>query len=751
MDDELPLRLLSHNNGNFFVFETHQRPEVDHFDILSYTWGPTKKKENAYDCGIPGVEWRVVLQEQKINDIKQLMLQAGIQYLWVDSLCLDQNNEEETDQRITKIHQYYRNARRCHIMLGMSEAWHPQTIVDNLKYLDHVLFNLQGNSLASEAPGLTSYVINRLLEWENGKRWVFELDLPSVRSTAIEPGLLNCYATCISHVKMLFHNPYFSRVWTFQELILGRNICVWGMSSDGVSEIGEFSVWLDLATDAIDKAVKLRDWIQKWRRVNTTTIDTILKLVDEDIISLAARQVQVGGISSARTDIINGGPFWWRENLKGVRNIFSALAMVPRECERKPDFFRGLLGIFSGLFSEAEIQTELAGENLEKVSFAFFKQLSIKTGLAWTKLVMDCHGRENWSWIPILRNHENVISTEFFTGVMTLGRVNESGQATMEATTGLRGNPRKYTNIRLLQGNGSFDFIFKGCNCSKELKTDIPSTGQLATDDRPKEIVQDETGRSLVQCATLLGYALDPGCEDIQEYRRRLLHRLRPDWRISDPAAKPLGWVDRCVSGTAWQDPGLLGFRSHNMLINYTMVDMVGCLSRLAHASTANFMCEVTINCGCYIYAPFSLVFEALTAVEGSSLGGISATLDDDGRIEITDGLGLVQLGDVGRTFSLVAFGGDINAHKSHASICRRTKADQLVIPKQRWPSGRALVGDEFAHEVTDMMRDYGYLDTGVGNLLICRSDPMNPYKIVGVCVDDLIANKRGQTLVKID
>ncbi len=135
---------------------------------------------------------------------------------------------------------------------------------------------------------------------------------------------------------------------------------------------------------------------------------------------------------------------------------------------------------------------------------------------------------------------------------------------------------------------------------------------------------------------------------------------------------------------------------------------------------------------------------------EGSSLGGASATLEED-RIVLSDGLGLVQVGDVGRAFSLVATGGDVDSHKSYSSSCRSTKLHKPVNPKLSWPTGRALVREEFTHGITGWMRDYGYVETGgSGNLLICRSNPLGQYKIMGVCIDEYIENKGGRHTVTI-
>jgi len=66
------------------------------------------------------------------------------------------------------------------------------------------------------------------------------------------------------------------------------------------------------------------------------------------------------------------------------------------------------------------------------------------------------------------------------------------------------------------------------------------------------------------------------------------------------------------------------------------------------------------------------------------------AKIDDDNRIVLCDGIELVQVGDVGKTFNLVAFGGNVNAHTAYATTCGRIKLEKPVIPSYRGPlSGR--------------------------------------------------------------
>ena len=113
-----------------------------------------------------------------------------------------------------------------------------------------------GAALASEAR-LTENVSNRLSKWADSDEWAFPVNKMIVRSAAVDMGVLNCYATCINHIRSLFDNMYFTRVWTFQEMILGKNITLWAVNPQRINCIGELDTWMDLATDSKDKAYKL--------------------------------------------------------------------------------------------------------------------------------------------------------------------------------------------------------------------------------------------------------------------------------------------------------------------------------------------------------------------------------------------------------------------------------------------------------------------------------------------------------------
>jgi len=762
MATAVPTRLLGLINGHYFVFDTQDPSHSDKvggFDIVSYRWGDPVSE---YDCNIRGVKWKVKIPPAKLDDIKRLMRDEGIRYMWADCVCINAADKADTAKEVANMYDYYQKAKRCHILIDMERAWHPQGIVDDLALVDHVIASVAGASIVLESKALTDDTTKKLRSWAE-EPWAFPLDRSTVESAAVEPGLINCYATCIDHITSLFENKYFSRVWTFQEILLGKQICMWSVSASKVSSIGGLEDWFNLATDARDKAEKLQRWIETSRVHKTDAVNAVLAVIHVHKLYLISLQARIQGIHNARTDIITGGPSWWVGNPGGVSNIFSAVSIVPRECTEQKDVFRGLLGIFNGLFSAGEIEECMQG-NMNVMTFEFFWRLSKRTGHAWTRLVLSGKGQTEpgWDWIPVVAE-DGRPTTDCFAGVVNLGILDTRGNKKLvvsNATTIFWGSPRPYVDVTVRRvaerdtdgggGGGSdhdFRFFFRGCNCGKSTGSWAGSSGIVIQEpDRCKDVTEDETGRFLVRCGTILGRLLDPGY-DIGEYRRRLFDGLGPVWKPTDANARPVDWVDRCVSGTYLATAS--HFRVHNESAHYNMAAITKCKSRLCNDTTKRLECVMRMNCGCQVVAPFCMLFEAITAVRGSSLGARSATRDDDGRITLTDGLGLVQVEEAeqGREqrFRLIALEGSADAHRKHALLCMSTPPGRPVDEKMlMWPKGRALVDGNFSHGLPAILRGYGYVEAGgAGNLLLTRSHPLAYYRVMGVCIDNGISDWR--------
>ena len=98
----LPLRLLSLTNGELEVISPRAHG-VQEFDIVTYIWGDPVE---PYRCTIPGTNWNISINPRKLTDVKRLMIAAKIKYLWMDCVCLNQDDKDEMDAEVLKMYEY---------------------------------------------------------------------------------------------------------------------------------------------------------------------------------------------------------------------------------------------------------------------------------------------------------------------------------------------------------------------------------------------------------------------------------------------------------------------------------------------------------------------------------------------------------------------------------------------------------------------------------------------------------------------
>lgn len=75
-----PLRIFTHIDGKSSVTGYDGATE---FDLVSYRRGADVR---PYMCKIDGVSWAVTIPPAKVEAIKQVMTDAGVNYMWVESL-----------------------------------------------------------------------------------------------------------------------------------------------------------------------------------------------------------------------------------------------------------------------------------------------------------------------------------------------------------------------------------------------------------------------------------------------------------------------------------------------------------------------------------------------------------------------------------------------------------------------------------------------------------------------------------------
>ncbi len=149
-----PLRLLAYNatDGKFsLVYPSNFGGRVQ-YHIASYTWADSDEEEQAHEesddddegdeeeqgqegqhdqddndnsggliVGIEGVTWKPAISQKKLDGIKQFVRTSGVTYLWVDSLCIDQDNESEVNEEMGKMHDYVRQIRAVHLPFHLSQ------------------------------------------------------------------------------------------------------------------------------------------------------------------------------------------------------------------------------------------------------------------------------------------------------------------------------------------------------------------------------------------------------------------------------------------------------------------------------------------------------------------------------------------------------------------------------------------------------------------------------------------------------
>lgn len=72
---------------------------------LSYTWG--EKEHVKFESTPVGLGILPDELPTLISDSIQATLKLGYQYLWIDSYCIQQDNQADIDQQISQMHQIY--------------------------------------------------------------------------------------------------------------------------------------------------------------------------------------------------------------------------------------------------------------------------------------------------------------------------------------------------------------------------------------------------------------------------------------------------------------------------------------------------------------------------------------------------------------------------------------------------------------------------------------------------------------------
>ena len=110
------MRLLErHNSGEYSLTKDFDRGHVPEYAILSHTWGPGSEEVTYRDL-VDGTGENKVGYE-KIRFCGEQAARDGLQYIWVDTCCIDKSNGVELQHSINSMFRWYRDSTKCYVFL----------------------------------------------------------------------------------------------------------------------------------------------------------------------------------------------------------------------------------------------------------------------------------------------------------------------------------------------------------------------------------------------------------------------------------------------------------------------------------------------------------------------------------------------------------------------------------------------------------------------------------------------------------
>jgi hypothetical protein len=306
--EELPSRLvfLGSNSDN----ATHIEPRVVEVDLLqgisghgyaalSYCWGPDKNPlqtlKNNLECMKTSIRQRGSIPKT-IGDGIKVAKELGIAYLWVDALCIVQDDPIDKETEIPKMAAIYGNAFVTIVAAGAFSA------------TDGFIHNKTVNALrgipfqSRKYPTISGYIYIEPSDTRDTSNWHFE--------TQVNDSKWN------------------TRGWTFQERYLSSRLLYFGQNSVHYHCNAQYSSEISLETHDIGKTVgrtTIRDWknsseaYDEWYRLAMLYSKRELSDSRDKLtaISALARQMHFALKETGEEDQYLAG-LWKKDLIKGL-------------------------------------------------------------------------------------------------------------------------------------------------------------------------------------------------------------------------------------------------------------------------------------------------------------------------------------------------------------------------------------------------------------------------------------------------
>jgi len=195
-DPDAPLHL---------TLETHRDERHPEYEAVSYTWGGENDDASLCCPVYVGPYWDLLLQSNNCSAMLRFLRPFESherRLIWVDALCINQDDSSEKVVQVAKMGFIYRSSRRVVVYLG--------------------------EDVATIAPG--QYPVRRRLE---------DAILPQTATSVRTDNQDLVVGSTQVNLGRILQRRYFSRVWVVQELLLASQVTI---------QVGDLELRLDAAT-----------------------------------------------------------------------------------------------------------------------------------------------------------------------------------------------------------------------------------------------------------------------------------------------------------------------------------------------------------------------------------------------------------------------------------------------------------------------------------------------------------------------
>ncbi|TPX07356.1 uncharacterized protein E0L32_002174 [Thyridium curvatum] len=201
---------VDHDNAIHISLETYVHDDCPEYEASSYTWGGENNVSTPCQPVYVGTYWDLILQTQNCWAMLRYMRPTrGLRLVWVDAICINQDDIQERDSQVSIMGQIYKGCSRVFVWLGQDLVAQPKDRYPPRHRLEELEISTSAHLHVSSTTG--------------------RLD-----------------------IRQLLERRYFSRLWVIQELILPPRAII---------PIGDKLFWADTAM-----FTRLEEYGLKWDR-----------------------------------------------------------------------------------------------------------------------------------------------------------------------------------------------------------------------------------------------------------------------------------------------------------------------------------------------------------------------------------------------------------------------------------------------------------------------------------------------------